>query len=304
MHLSKYIKITLSCILLSLFIGCQNKNGQPENDEDDKDYVVIRHLDMHYFNFDLVDNLSLFFDSISNEHEIPIRDIVWEEYAKNAISNGIERLEGYRKGNYKYYPDSLIKECIGTLGFECAFNANHACELDMTYAEWFLMLAAFYSPDISYVVHMQTPDHHAGVFNFGQHYNDNPWWAYIILKREKGFEVQSMGEETKIRSIFQLENDSHRKYYLCSNNLSCHEFLQRLYWVKDDGNIVQVAECTESPIKESSIFDNNTYYFNKNNLMWQYCKINKHTGTLSPIKGTATMTLKLDGKNSCFIITP
>ena len=86
----------------------------------------------------------------------------------------------------------------------------------MTYAEWFLMLVAFYSPDITCLVHMQTHNHQAGILNFGSSYNYNPWWSYVFLKRSKGFEVRRIREdETKIDKIFQLEDAENRLYYLC-----------------------------------------------------------------------------------------
>lgn len=298
----KYPKLTLSCILLSLFIGCQNQNRKSGNDEDDEYNKEIQHLDMHYFNFDKVSDLTIFFDSINSKHEIPDIDIDRDSAMAKSLHKCIAGIEAYRRKKQKYYPDSLVKICIRWLGHDAAVIDNHnPGEIDLTYPEWFLMCAAYYSPDITYLVHMQTPDHHAGILNFGQSYNDNPWWAYVFLKREKGFEVQAMGDGTKIRSIFQLEDDNHRKYYLCSNNLTSYEFLQRLYWVKDVDNIVPVAECRVPPTANGLNF--NTYYFNKNKLTWQCCTTNRNTDKLTPVKGTAVMTLKLDGENSCFTIT-
>lgn len=283
-------------VCVTILSSCKPSGTSSEEEYEDE----IVHVDMRYFNFDKVNNLSQFFDSISNEHGLPIRNFVWEESAQKEISSCINRLEGYRKGKSKYYPDSLIRECINTLSHECAFLANHASELDMTYAEWFLMLAAYYSPDITCLVHMQTPDHRAGVQNFGSRYNFAPWWSYIFLKRNKGYEVRRIrGDETKIDKIFQLEDNKRRLYYLCSNNISDIEFLQVLFWVKSDDDVVLVTQCDSLPNKGDLNYDE--LYFNPEQKVWYYCKVNRQSGKLIPISETPALRLCLDGNKSRFI---
>lgn len=96
--------------------------------------------------FNKVENLSTFFDSIRREHHIPMWIEEDEEIIEKDVLGCIKRIEVYRQGTVKYYPDSLVRRCIDFWGFNCAIIDNHGPGVDMTYAEWFLMLAAYYSP--------------------------------------------------------------------------------------------------------------------------------------------------------------
>lgn len=293
----KYIAkwLLLCAVGIVILGGCKNSETSSE------EVYEIVHADMQYFDFDCVSSLSLFFDSIFNEHGLPVRDIDEDESFREEIAVCIERLEGYRKGKYKYYPDSLVRSCINVFGHECAFLANHASDLDMTYAEWFLMLSAFYSPDITCLVHMQTPNHYAGIQDFGSQYNDSPWWSYLFLKREKGFEVRRiMGDETRIEKIYQLEDNKHRLYYLCSNNISNLEFLQVLFWVKDSCDVVLAAQCDSLPQNYKAGFED--IYFDPKQRVWHYCKEDKESGKLIPVSDAPALRLCLDGLNSRFIL--
>lgn len=126
--ITKWSWYFVACV--AILSSCKHDGTSSEEDYEDE----IVHAGMLYFDFDSVNDLSQFFDSISNEHGLPIRNFVWEESAQKEICSCIDRLEGFRKGKSKYYPDSLIRECINTLSHECTFLANHASELDMTYA--------------------------------------------------------------------------------------------------------------------------------------------------------------------------
>lgn len=215
----------LVLIVATIICSCKNVNQSTGEDEEDEDEVI--HTEMQYFDFDKVNDLTAFFDSISNEHGIPRWSPDDDKNYIKGLSKCIERIECFRQGECKYYPDSLVKQSISFLGHDSAIIANHAPGVDLTYAEWFLMLAAYYSPDITYLAHIQTPNHQAGILNFGSSYNFNPWWCYILLKRSKGFEVRRIGgDETKIDKIFQIVANDNQLYYLCSNNSSMFDFLQ------------------------------------------------------------------------------
>ena len=285
------------CFILLFVIldGCKKRNSEPDMNNEKRE---VAHADMQYFDFDRVDDLSIFLDSIRIKHGLPIRNLIWEDYAEKEICSCIERLEGYRNGKYKYYPDSLVRESINTLGYECAFIINHECELDKAYAEWFLMMAAYYSPDISCLVHMQTPNHRAGVQNFGSQYNDNPWWSYIFLKRNKGFEVRRIsGDYTRIERIYQLQDEKKRLYYLCSNNTSFAEFRQVLFWGKNEEKIICVAQCDSLPVKNT---DFDQCYFNIEKRAWYCCNKDRKTNKLIPLTEEPALVLKLNGDNSYF----
>ena len=290
------------CLLLVLLVlmmtmtGCRKTVVTAPADENDDGEEVV-HTEMRYFDFDSVSDLPSFFDSISIVHDIPIRDMGDDE--GKYLSDCIKRIEGYRKGRYKFYPDSLVKQCIAILGHECAFINNHGPNVDMTYAEWFLMLAAYYSPDITCLVNMQTPDHKAGVLNFGSTYNYSPWWSYLFLKRENGFEVRRIREDSvRIERIFQIEDDNGRLYYLCSNNMDMLVFLQVLYWVREEGDVMLVAECDSLPARPDADFE--TLYYNPDLHVWYCCNLDEHTEKLIPVSDKPAMSLELDGANSRF----
>lgn len=289
-----FTTITFCCfVIICTFTGCKSKDSCSE---DEAEYI---HAEMMYYNFDQIDNLSVFFDSIRNEHGTSIRNWVWEEYAQTEVVECIEKIEKYRKGQYRYYPDSLVSSLLGTFSLECAYIANHFDGYDMTFAEWFLMCAAYYSPDITYLVQMQTSNHKAGILNLGSAYNYNPWWSYIIFKRNKGFEVRRIkDDDVLIEKIFQIQDEDGRLYYLCSNNTEMC-FLQQLYWVKEDDNIVLVKELDTYPQNLNLNFDE--LYYDPNLKKWYYCKKNNDASKYLRVSETPALCLKLDGRNSCFI---
>lgn len=287
----------LGLIVATVIYSCKKVEQTTVEDEEDIDEVI--HTEMQYFDFDKVNDLTAFFDSISNEHGIPR----WspdddEDYIKG-LSKCIEHIECFRQGECKYYPDSLVKQCISFLGHDCAVIANHSPGVDLTYAEWFLMLTAYYSPDITYLVQMQTPNHKAGILNFGSSYNFNPWWCYTLLKRSKGFEVRRIGgDETKVDKIFQIVANDNQLYYLCSNNSSMFEFLQVLFWDKGDNGIVLVSQCDSLPVDKWDDFEE--CYYNPDQMAWYCCNVDKNSGKRIPISQKPAMVLKLDGDKSCF----
>ena len=266
---------------------------------EDDEYEVI-HTNMQYYDFNKVENLSTFFDSIRREHPIPMWIEEDEEIIEKDVLRCIKRIEVYRQGTEKYYPDSLVRRCIDFFFFFCAIIDNHGLGVDMTYAEWFLMLAAYYSPDVTCLVNMQSPNHQAGILNFGSTYNFNPWWCYIFFKRNQGFEVRRIGgDETNIDKLFQIVDDENRLYYLCSNNGTIYEFLQILFWVKDDNDVLMVAESDSLPVENWDNFEE--CYYNPEQRAWYCCNKDKRTGKMIPISSKPALVLKLDGENSRFI---
>lgn len=313
--LAKYrMKIKYLLILAFLFMvaGCHHKqsNANPENDSivniremgiadtttisDDDERIV--HAKMGYYDFDQIENLVSFFDSILAKHPIPI----WlpeEDTTNQRVKRCVARIEAYRKGKAQFFPDTLISECLRSISFNTAIVNNHGPEYtDMVYGECLMMCAAFYSPDITCLVEMQTPDHCAGIFNYGTSYNRQPWWSYLFLKRKKGYEAICLGDFVAVRSIFQLEDAQKRKYYLCSDNNTSLEFNQWLYWVKGEDDIRRVAECHKAPMEG----DVESYYFDKNRLIWKYAKWDETKKQLISTSDKPAMTLRLNGERSGF----
>lgn len=257
--------------------ACHNKADNTVHDSDSTTMATARdttvvydgdtiyHAPTRYFNFDNINNLEVFFDSIAAKHPLQL----WspeDSDLNEAMRKCIAHIEAYRKGKRRFFPDQLVSECINNAGFNAAIVNNHGPEhTDLVYSEWFMMCAAFYAPDITCLVETQTPDHKAGILNFGKGYNHSPWWGYVFLKREKGYEAVALGDFMAARSIFQLEDQQHRKYYLCSDNLSALEFNQWLFWDKDDKHIVKVAECHKTPATDDEY--HTQFYFDRNRLI-------------------------------------
>lgn len=307
------IKYLLILTVLFMVAGCRHKqsNANPENDSivnikeiSIADTTIISeegerivHAKMGYYDFDQIENLVSFFDSILVKHPMPI----WlseEDSINQDVKRCIAKIEAYRKGKAQFFPDSLVSKCLRSISFNTAIVNNHGPEYtDMVYGEFLMMCAAFYSPDITCLVDMQTPDHCAGIFNYGTSYNDQPWWSYLFLKRKKGYEAICLGDYVAVRSIFQLEDAQKRKYYLCSDNNSPLEFNQWLYWVKGENDIRWVAECHQAPMDCNGGV---TYYFDKNRLIWKYAKWDEAKHLLISISEKPAMTLRLDGERSGF----
>lgn len=313
--LAKYrmkIKYLLILAVLFVVVSCHHKQSSdvPEKDSiidiremgiadttticDDDERIV--HAKMGYYDFDQIENLVSFFDSILVKHPIPI----WlseEDTTNQKVKRCVARIDAYRKGKAQFFPDTLVSECLRSISFNTAIVNNHGPEYtDMVYGECLMMCAAFYSPDITYLVEMQTPDHYAGIFNYGTSYNRQPWWSYLFLKRKKGYEAICLGDFVAVRSIFQLEDAQKRKYYLCSDNNTSLEFNQWLYWVKGEDDIRWVAECHKAPMEG----DVESYYFDKNRLIWKYAKWDETKQQLISTSDKPAMTLRLDGERSGF----
>ena len=313
--LAKYrMKIKYLLILFVLFMvaGCHHKqsNANPENDPivniremgiadtttiGDDDARIV-HAKMGYYNFDQIENLVSFFDSILAKHPIPI----WlpeEDTTNQRVKSCVARIDAYRKGKAQFFPDTLVSDCLRSISFNTALVTHHRPDYtDTAYGACLMMCAAFYSPDITCLVEMQTPDHCAGIFNYGTSYNRQPWWSYLFLKRKKGYEAICLGDFVAVRSIFQLEDAQKRKYYLCSDNNTSLEFNQWLYWVKGEDDILRVAECHKAPMEG----DVESYYFDKNRLIWKYAKWDETNKQLISTSDKPAMTLRLNGERSGF----
>lgn len=222
------VKYLLLVIVLLMMDSCHHKTNQEDSGKDsvvniskegiadtiiNADDEKIVHAKMMYYDFDKIENLESFFCSILAKHPIPI----WlpeEDKTTQKVKECIAKIEDFRKGIKQFFPDSLVSECLKSIGFNTAIVNNHGPEYtDMVYGECLMMCAAFYSPDITCLVEMQTPDHCAGVFNYGTSYNRQPWWSYLFLKRKIGYEVICLGDNVAVRSISQLEDSQNRKYY-------------------------------------------------------------------------------------------
>lgn len=305
-------KIIYRLAFLFVVAACHNKRNHVENGIDSTDSAVninvsdttvdierekIIHLNMKYYDFDEIDDLVSFFDSVLAEHPIPI----WlpeEDTTVESLKSCVAKIEAYRKGKRQYFPDSIVSGCLRSIAFNAAIVNNHGPEYtDMVVGEWFMMCAAYYSPDITCLVEPQTPDHCAGFFNYGTSYNGQPWWAYVFLKRGKGYEVRCLGDNVAVRSIFQLEDKQRRKYYLCSNNDSKLQFSQWLFWVKDANDILKVAECHKAPMDDG---EGEEFYFDKKRLIWKYAKWDEAKRQLNAIDEKPVMTLHIDGEKSSF----
>lgn len=309
----KYKTITqtfLFLMLLATAYSCNNKNGKDVQKGDTKENVVtadtivsseidtLIQANMKYYNFDEVKDLRHLFDSIADKHILG-RWSEDDEDPVEMVKECVARIEAYRKGEAVFYPDSLVNTCLRHLGYEAAILSNHGAECtNLVLPEWFMMCAAYYAPDITCLVNTQTPDHCAGFYNFGDEYNSAPWWPYAFIKRKKGYEAIRLGSDVKVRSVFQLEDKQRRKYYLYSDNLTSIEFHQWLFWKKEDGSYVKVAECDNAP--EINDIDFDEYYFDKNNLLWKYAKLKGNSDDLIAIDAPPALTLVLDGMNSCF----
>ena len=259
---------------------------------------TARHSVMQYFDFDTIGDLQGFFHELSAKHPI----VKWmgdEDEIDVVIDSCIAKIDAYRRGKERFYPDSLVRHCMSYMGFNIAATNNHSPEMaDFVLAEWVMMCAAYYSPDITYLVETQTPNHKAGFYNFGQSYNGAPWWSYLFVKREKGYQVFFLGDYVKVRSIFQLSDEQNRTYYLCSNSLTSVEFYQCLFWAKDDYTYLKVAECNTAPQKNTT--DYLRYYFDPKSLIWKYAREEQGTDKLIATHDPPALKLILDGENSCF----
>lgn len=302
-------KLTFVLLVFEIICGCHNQTHNKAGNtimnvliEPDLTYAcdgdTIRHAVIKYIDFDTISNLTGFFQELSLRYPIA----KWEgEYSQidQDIESCIAEIDAYRKGQRKYYPDILVRDCFSYMGFNIAATYNHNSEMaDLVLAEWVMMCAAYYSPDITWLVETQTPDHRAGFYNFGKSYNPAPWWSYLFVKRDKGYQVFFLGDEVKVRNIFQLSDNENRTYYLCSNNINPIEFNQWLFWAKDDNTYLKVSECCDAPQKYGD--ENQRYYFDSKNLLWKYAKEERGTGRLIATEDTPAITLVLDGENSFF----
>lgn len=287
-------------ILVSIAIataGCSDKARNSSDAEfDDED--TFTHAPVQYFDFDQVKDLSSFFDSIYNEHGVPLWEPSESESFVQGLSGCIGQIEDYRQGRSEEYPATQIRSCIESLGHECAIVGNHNPEADLTYPEWFVMLAAFYSPELAPLVQEQTPDSRAGVLNFKSEHYSVPSWPFLFLKREKGYEVRLIGQtDMTITDIYQLTDQHDNLYYLCSNHSEGLSFLQVLYWVRSQDDVVFVAECDDYPPFKGD----DKYHFNLERKVWYRSYQDEKTKEEICDPDDPFLILELDKDDSAFV---
>lgn len=172
--MTKCVLVNFAAIFMLLFFSCGGKQSEMEVDNSMRIYVdsldiegdFITHVECHYYNFDGIENLTLFFDSVANIHGLHYYDYNDDKETEIKVKKCIEQIDNYRKGKLKYFPNNLVQEILRTLGHDAADILNHSGEVNLVYNELFLMCSAFYSPDITCLVNMQSLDHNVGVLNF------------------------------------------------------------------------------------------------------------------------------------------
>ena len=294
-----FILISLVCLIL---VGCNKRTTSTDSSVDvyaSMDMVDsslftddrVIHAQMRYYNFNQLDNLSAFFNELSIRHPL----VLWHEnfHVKEDALMCINKIDAYRNGESNYFPDSLVYHCINSMGFELAFVDDHGCDsIDLCFIDWFMMCAAFYSPDITCLVEKQSSNHNAGFNNVGRYYNSIPWWPYAFFKCDKGFEVVNLGDYNKVEKVFELCDDENRKYYLFSSNSSY--FHQWLYWRNDHGEYIKVAEYKDTP---DDCEGSDLFYFSPEKLLWKYSRIDNN-GNLIALREEPALRLFLNGAHS------
>lgn len=135
---------------------------------------TTRRTVLKYIDFDAIEDLPGFFHILSSKYPI----VKWggdEDEIDMVIDSCIAKIDAYRRGKESFYPDSLVRHCMSYMDLNIAATNNHSSEVaDFVLAEWVMMCATYYSPDITCLVDTQTPNHKAGFYNFGQSYNGAP----------------------------------------------------------------------------------------------------------------------------------
>lgn len=260
---------------------------------------TVRHARMKYYDFDSVKNLIGFFDALSTRYPV----VKWsgeEDNIDEVVHECIVQIDSYRNGERLNYPDSLVNYCFNYMGFNIAAVNNHSPDIaDLVLAEWVMMCAAYYSPDINCLVENKSPDSQAGYYNFGSSYNPIPWWPYLFLKRQKGYEVMFLGDYFAVHSIHKLLDEKENVYYLFSDHHTPYSFDQWLFWVDESRLIRKVAECHEEVGDDET--EQVKLLYEQNELIWKYYNLERKKGRLIPFGEGQEMRLVLDGVNSKFV---
>lgn len=96
---------------------------------------TTRHAVTNYFDFDCIEDLPGFFHVLSSKYPI----VKWmgdEDEINVAIDSCIAKIDAYRKGNIRFFPDSLVRHCMSYMGFNIAATNNHSAYMaDFVLAE-------------------------------------------------------------------------------------------------------------------------------------------------------------------------
>lgn len=282
-------RLYLITVLMVCLVACNQDRKTPVEQN-------VRLAPGEYF-ADEPENLSAYFEMLCSEHGAKVSVHIDDYDDSLKVWQAVRYLDDYTAGRRAYYPAKEVRHALDEMAFELGYCYSHGDYEDYYGSEIFffrfLEQAVRLSPQVDYVTDFHCADGTAGILNYHE-WSIAPLYSFLVYPTENSLRVSMVGRptETKIEKLFRLTDDVGREYYLCSNNIYFCQYV----FLRDGNSIREVASCTKFPMLD---FDGDIV-FNPRLLRWDYCTYKGSTHVR--IEGTQSLLLKLDGKNSRFLI--
>lgn len=247
------------------------------------------------------DNIKLYIDDIISDGKFIIERNDKENMI-TAIRDLANKLQSYKNGEKKYFPDKELKEILTNMLGEIAYVDNHRPDIaprDFIIFPRLLEITASLCPDISKIATYTSTDKNLGVVTIGAQFYEYDFTA-LITKVENVCKIhylpQSLRKINKIRHV--RSTDCSEQYLLSNEDQSlCPEYYPTIYLITlySDGDVSIHDLSANSNFKEWNDFiyndkesDKHQIYFNPKEICWLWCKKNKY-GNLEKIEGSKTL---------------
>ncbi len=271
--------------LLCLMVGCNSKSKQAKSENDYANVEIINEMEegeeyfhQRYIPADFNVYIDSIFDSIPDFHH---------NHYETLIVPTLSKLQAYKDGKRKYYPQEDVVQLLNYLQDEYAYACLHATEENIDQLlllfKTVLELAVRTTPDINFLSNVCSLDHRVGVLIFHDCFSYCPYYAVIYdVTDQHEFDVHWMTDEyqsTELTYIRFLEEDDYRLRYLVTaeeqiplNNL-VHEIVWLVDWYWETGEMKSFrADILAADAKKWAEAPEYEYVcYNPKKRIWQYC---------------------------------
>ena len=286
--------------------------GHPESEFNYYDEFCFSVDDiLHAMNPVEPENIKAYIDDIIVDGEFVI-DRYDKENSVAAIRDLADKLQSYKDGCQKYFPDKELNAVLSHLLHEIAYADNHADWLiprDFIIFPRLLEIAASLCPDICRMATYTSPNKNVGIITIESGYNSQYDFTAVIAETEDAYSIHYLPQSfCRINKIRHVGSSDYRELYLLSYEDGClfPVHCPSIYLIGYSGTSSGYASVTIYDLSDNFNFnewsdfiyndeeaDDHQVYFNPKEICWSWCKKNKF-GKLEKIEGSKSLYVDME----------